>query len=123
MTFCKVAKNLEEQRFIWYKGQTFLMTTTVKAKEPSGVVASSVFVPGSSKLEAVLWLSILKSDPILYKAKCFRGAYLAFSNKNACTLTSLLPLACVVSANIPGPACIYLLGLVILRKISGACTQ
>lgn len=70
MTFCKVAKNLEEQRFIWYKGQTFLMTTTVKAKKPPGVVASSVCVPGSSKLEAVLWLSILKSDPILYKAKC-----------------------------------------------------
>lgn len=60
-----------------------------------------VLVTGSSKLDAVLLLSILKSDPISYKAKRFRGTYLAFSNKNARTLTSLLPLTCVVLANLP----------------------
>lgn len=34
--------NLEEQRFIRYKGQIFLMITIVKAKEPLWVVASGV---------------------------------------------------------------------------------
>uniref|UniRef100_A0A8C0B1D7 TNFAIP3 interacting protein 3 n=1 Tax=Buteo japonicus TaxID=224669 RepID=A0A8C0B1D7_9AVES len=37
---------------------------------------SVVLVTGSSKLEAILLLSILKCDPVSCKAKCFRGTCL-----------------------------------------------
>lgn len=40
---------------------------------------------GSSKLETILFLSILKSQHASYKSKYFWETYLAFSNKNAHT--------------------------------------
>lgn len=78
---------------------------------------------GISKLEAILFLSILKSHHASYKSKHFWETYLAFSNKNAHTLTSLIPILCMVFANLPCFPCIRLLSLVVLKKASRVCTQ
>lgn len=122
MTYCNATMNLEEQRFLRYKGKIFVTITIVKAKEPLCIVASGVLVTGSSKLEGVLLLSILKTDPISYKTKCFREANLAFCNKNTHTNFTPTTYICGVS-QYSHLACVCLLDLVVLRKASRVSIQ